>query len=516
MAVAVNTGSGRGQAGEDRRARRIACRHRAIGPGKERATLRETFQVGSLDRVLVVEQRRPVVHVVNGDEQDVRPFAGSTGLGGRFCWLRLVRFPVLLWFCRRGLFTGEPSVITQRWQVAGFGKDGLGVFHEGGGTNVFPEVGDVGVEGCLHGFDPVGVLVRQIVSFTEVGFEVVEFGEPILLHAVAHEFPLALADAVVFVVERPVGRSRAASVEEQVADVPAVDDAIGRDGLSGHSGDGRHDVRGGHDLRGGAARGNLPRPPGNGRDPHVAFILGAELGATQRPAGGLAPASVVVCEEDERVFIEAEFPERLQDAARAVVNLCNQRGHHISLCGFESFGRHHGRRVHRGMRDVGEERLVLVAFDEVDGRIGDRIRDDGLACRVRDVSDGLVLLHPGQRWVLSSGVSLHPHVVGVRDAFVFIEALGERHELRLIAEMPLAETAGGVTRFLQDFRNGDLAGIESSSVRRKDHALAHANPIRITACHERRAGRCARGRTDVKVRELHALFCHPIEMRGWA
>ena len=51
--------------------------------------------------------------------------------------------------------------------------------------------------------------------------------------------------------------------------------------------------------------------------------------------------------------------------------------------------------VDRGVRDVGEEWLVLVAFDEVDGRIGDGVDEHCLAWCVGDVGDGFFSLHVG-------------------------------------------------------------------------------------------------------------------------
>ena len=60
--VSVSTPNGHG---------RIARGHGTIRFGKERPSSREPFQIRCLNRVIVVEQRRPVVHVIKGDEQDV-------------------------------------------------------------------------------------------------------------------------------------------------------------------------------------------------------------------------------------------------------------------------------------------------------------------------------------------------------------------------------------------------------------------------------------------------------------
>ena len=56
---------------QNRRARRITPRHNAICVRKEHPTRRQPLQVWRLDGIALVEQRGPVVHVINHDEQHV-------------------------------------------------------------------------------------------------------------------------------------------------------------------------------------------------------------------------------------------------------------------------------------------------------------------------------------------------------------------------------------------------------------------------------------------------------------
>ena len=71
IAVAVDTAGCRPKAGHDRCARWVASGRGAVGAGAEATARREAFQVRGLDRVALVEQRRPVVHVIDSDEQHV-------------------------------------------------------------------------------------------------------------------------------------------------------------------------------------------------------------------------------------------------------------------------------------------------------------------------------------------------------------------------------------------------------------------------------------------------------------
>ena len=44
--------------------------------------LGEAFQVGGLDRVVVIKESRPVIHVIDGDEEDIIGFLGAKSEGG--------------------------------------------------------------------------------------------------------------------------------------------------------------------------------------------------------------------------------------------------------------------------------------------------------------------------------------------------------------------------------------------------------------------------------------------------
>ena len=75
--VIVDPAGRRAQTGEGRDARGIASGCGTVGLLKECPACCQAFDVWRLDRVILVEHRRPVVHVINGDEEDVHFRGGS-------------------------------------------------------------------------------------------------------------------------------------------------------------------------------------------------------------------------------------------------------------------------------------------------------------------------------------------------------------------------------------------------------------------------------------------------------
>ena len=117
--------------------------------------------------------------------------------------------------------------------------EGVGVFNAAGRADVFAcyaggivsEVFATGVNLRHEVLHNVGVLITYVIGFTDVGFEVVEFLDFLIVFADV-EFPFAAPhgfDAVAFVVKEGfVLRCRAFFCEHERADVFAVDDAVGR------------------------------------------------------------------------------------------------------------------------------------------------------------------------------------------------------------------------------------------------------------------------------------------------
>ena len=117
-------------------------------------------------------------------------------------------------------------------------REGVGVFNAASGADIFAcyargivsEVFATGVNLRSEIPHDVGVSIADVIGFTDVGFEVVEFLDFLVVFADV-EFPFAAPhgfDAVAFVVKEGfVLRCRAFFCEHERADVFAVDDAVG-------------------------------------------------------------------------------------------------------------------------------------------------------------------------------------------------------------------------------------------------------------------------------------------------
>jgi len=87
------------------------------------------------------------------------------------------------------------------------------------------------------------------------------------------------------------------------------------------------------------------------------------------------------------------------------------------------------------------------------------------------------------------GLSLFgPHVIAVGNAVIIIEALTGGQILWLIAEMPLADTGGGVVFRFKDFGDGDFVGVETLFTNGKEDPLVfgilvHVDTARVATGH---------------------------------
>src|SRR5210317_1745281 len=77
--IVIHPRGGGPQAAHDGGSRRVATGGCTVSSVKECTAGSEPLQVWRLDRVVLIKQGRPVVHVINGDKQNIR----FTGLGCR-------------------------------------------------------------------------------------------------------------------------------------------------------------------------------------------------------------------------------------------------------------------------------------------------------------------------------------------------------------------------------------------------------------------------------------------------
>ena len=105
-----------------------------------------------------------------------------------------------------------------------------------------------------------------------------------------------------------------------------------------------------------------------------------------------------------------------------------------------------------------------------------------------------------------------PHVVGIGDAKVGIEALSSWEKLDLVAKMPLAEATRGVAGITEIVGDGMLGRIESLVTLGKEDA-GNGNP-RGVAAGEQLGSRRGADRSGVEAGQLHALLGHAVEVGG--
>jgi len=212
------------------------------------------------------------------------------------------------------------------------------------------------------------------------------------------------------------------------------------------------------------------------------------------------------------VTVDAQIFEGLQDLAGGPIDLFD--GISVSLiCTFaaEVVAGMDGI-VGHGVGQIDQEGMVLVDFDEVDSFVsvahGDGVLIDG-------GFDDCFVSKQRQGWI---GLSLvGTHVVAVRDAVIIIEALTGGQKLWLIAQMPLADTGGGVVFLFEDFGDGDFVGMKTLFADRKQDGLVfgvlvHIDPARVAAGHQAGTGRRANAAGDVKAGEACALFGHAVDV----
>ena len=166
-------------------------------------------------------------------------------------------------------------------------------------------------------------------------------------------------------------------------------------------------------------------------------------------------------------------------------------------------------------RDVGEERLVALLADPVDGVVEDRLVEPVLLVTVAGVlaqcagvddrfDDGPVVVDGNRRVV-----------VGVRDAVPPVEPVVHGmvgRVRRRITQVPLAEVAGRVSRRLQVLRQQGLLLRHALRLQRVQH-VGHVHPRRPGAGEQRRARRRAQRAPGVVLREPHAAPADAVDVR---
>ena len=113
--------------------------------------------------------------------------------------------------------------------------------------------------------------------------------------------------------------------------------------------------------------------------------------------------------------------------------------------------------------EVEEERAIFVLFDEADGAVGVFRREKRLVFAGEAFFGDGRIFEQGQGRV-RAGLGLRvvgPHVIGVGDAEVLVEAVLGGKKLWVVAEVPFSGHSGGVAALFEERSDGGFGGVES-------------------------------------------------------
>ena len=116
-----------------------------------------------------------------------------------------------------------------------------------------------------------------------------------------------------------------------------------------------------------------------------------------------------------------------------------------------------------------------------------------------------------RRKVFRGGV-LRPHVVGIGDAEILVEAVIRRQELLVIAEVPLSEHGGGVALGLEKFREERLLRVDADTAAWSQGPI-DADAVGVATGEKAGSGRRADRLGSIPLGKLSPFSRHAVEMR---
>ncbi|MCY1293428.1 hypothetical protein D9M70_426870 [compost metagenome] len=316
------------------------------------------------------------------------------------------------------------------------------------------------------------------------------------------------------------------------ADIGALEQAILDVGITRGGQQGGEPVEAGEHLVGDFARLDLARPADQRRHPEGTFPVGVLLVAERRGRRvrpGPLVRAVVGGVDDDGVLGNLQVIQGLEQLADVAIVLEHAVGVLVArhaalpLHGLA----HMGEGVHAGGVHPDEERLVGLdlLLDEVDGTLGGFVVDGfhalgGQRAGVLDLAVGKAAHHASGRGGLGEfGIVLRPvgtlgllfgiQVVEVAEELV--ETMFGRQVFVAVAQVVLAELAGGVAVGLERLGDGDVARLQAD--RRAGHAdLGQAGAQRALPGDE---GRAAGGAAVLRVvvGEHHAFPGQAVDVR---
>ena len=225
-----------------------------------------------------------------------------------------------------------------------------------------------------------------------------------------------------------------------------------------------------------------------------------------------ADGPVVREEHDKSVLCQVEFMECVEDLADTSVQFLQHPPVLVAVLVVDPIGilalGAMVRRIlrglvgvmHRRVRDVEEERIVLVAFDKLDAAVGNDV------CRIA----GHILFFETN----TPGPVLVVVRRAVEEADEFVEAMVDRVVLVLIAAVPFAEKRCRVAVVLENSRESwDRGRYPALRFPATNDHVNNADALLVPAGEERGTGRATDRGISVKVGEYHPLVGHLFDAR---
>lgn len=153
------------------------------------------------------------------------------------------------------------------------------------------------------------------------------------------------------------------------------------------------------------------------------------------------------------------------------------------------------------MREIEEEGAILVGLDKGDSffgiALGEVVLNDRVFNRILVAAE-----HDG------------PHVIGVEDTEVVVEAMAGRVVLGQVAQVPLAHNLGGVALVFEKLGQGGFAGFDPVVASGVGGGVAgDARSERVASGQQCHPGGSATGCGNIETGQAGALGSHAVEVR---
>ena len=386
---------------------------------------------------------------------------------------------------------------------------------------------------------PLGILMEDVISLARVAAEVIEFARlqvhvfqlaghavvPRRIRAIRHipmrehelEFAIrhGLQVVLMIIVDERLAGIGSLLPFDQGKDADAVDLPPGKR-RARDFGKRREEVDIHRQAVANRARLRVSFPIDDARDAIAAIKRGRlRLAEPACRAGMIAiirPRPVVGSDDNQGIFLQAQLLHRAPDFANAPVDLHHHVAKQALLALSLELIRHGQRDVRHAMRQIEEEGFVLVPLDEVDGTGGVVRREATLVGIIARHLVAVVGREIGEIEYFALLRMMGPHIVGIGQAIILVEAVLQREELALAPEVPFAKDRRRIALLLQELAHRHLVGMDAI-VGIRSRRAGKTDAVRITARQQSGAGSSADGLHREEMREPHALGRQLVDVR---